>query len=238
MESHTFYFKEFQVRQDACAMKVGTDGVLLGSWSSVQDVSRILDIGAGTGVVALMMAQRTVDAMVDALEIELAAYRQCADNFLHSPWSGRLNVLHTSVQDFARQPCEGYDLIVTNPPFFTGGTFSENQTRNEVRHTVKLPHGDLLIAVQRLLKPTGRFCVVLPHLEGLRFKELASEYHLYCVRMTQVRSKPGKPIERLLMEFACNPADLRLDELTIQSEQPNQWTEGYTELTKPFYLFM
>lgn len=238
MESHTFYFKQFQVRQDACTMKIGTDGVLLGAWSRVDGANRILDIGAGTGVLALMMAQRAPGALVDAIEIDVSAADQCAYNFLQSPWKDRLRVVHGSVQEFAAQSPDRYDVIITNPPFFTGGTFSENQTRNQVRHTVKLPHGDLLKAVQRLLKPSGRFSVILPRLEGLRFKELAADYHLFCSRTTEVSTKRGKPVERLLMEFECRPVEMHADSLIIQHDAQNDWTEAYRELTHAFYLFM
>lgn len=238
-EANMFYFKQFKVCQDECAMKIGTDGVLLGAWADVAASSRILDIGTGTGVIALMMGQRTLDASIDALEIDQAACAQAQANIESSPWADRVKAIHSSVQDYVSIASERYDLILSNPPFFSGGTFSHNNHRNQVRHTIKLPHGDLLHAVQRLIRPEeGRFCVVLPFIEGLRFKELARNYHLYANRVTEVRSKADKPVERLLMQFECTPKVEQLDELIIQHSGQNMWTDAYRALTKDFYLFM
>lgn len=239
IDANTFYFKQFKVCQDQCAMKIGTDGVLLGAWAEVAAASRILDIGTGTGLIALMIGQRTQDAYIDALEIDRIACAQAQLNIEASPWADRVTAIHASVQDYAPIAPLQYDLILSNPPFFSGGTFSNNQHRNQVRHTVKLPHGDLLHAVQRLLKPEGgRFCVVLPFLEGLRFKELARNYHLYASRVTEVHSKADKPIERLLMQFECTPKGEHVDELILQESGHNAWTDAYRTLTKDFYMFM
>jgi len=239
METKTakpFYFKQFTIEQDRCAMKVGTDGVLLGAWADVSNAQSVLDIGTGSGVIAIMLAQRAQQASIDAVEVDEDAYNQALENVEACPWNERLSVVHASIQDYANEGTHQYDLIVSNPPFFSGGTFSASQDRNSVRHTVKLPHGDLLQAARKLLSKTGRFCVVLPLIEGLRFAELAQTYHLFCTRMTEVRPKADKPVERLLMEFQQDERPVQKDSLVIQHEERNDWTEAYIELTGAFYL--
>jgi tRNA1Val (adenine37-N6)-methyltransferase len=232
-----FRFKQFAIHQDRCAMKIGTDGVLLGAWADVEGAQYALDIGTGSGVIAIMLGQRAPQMLVHGVEIDATAYEQAADNMRAAPWASRMQVFHAAIQDYAAAPSvENYDLIVSNPPFFTGGVFSYNQARNSVRHTVKLPHSDLLGAVRSLLSDQGRFCLVLPYIEGLRFQELASSYHLYCTRVTEVHSKAGKPIERLLMQFEKRQKDTQIDKLVILIGDNNEWTEEYRRLTGEFYL--
>jgi tRNA1Val (adenine37-N6)-methyltransferase len=233
-----FQFKQFDIHQDKCMMKVGTDGVLLGAWADVKDVHSILDIGTGSGVIAIMLGQRSETARIDGLEIDDSAYEQTEENMERAPWANRMQAFHTSVQEFAKSCTDKYDLIVSNPPFFSGGTFSNNQDRNSVRHTIKLPHGDLLSAVRKLLAPQGKFCLILPYIEGLRFQELAQSYKLYCTRVTQVKPKEEKQVERLLLQFEQQEKEMIEDELIIQNDGRNDWTEQYIELTKAFYLKM
>lgn len=219
-------------------MKIGTDGVLLGAWADVSNARAALDIGTGSGVIAIMLAQRSEQLRIDAVEVDTFAFEQAAENMLNCPWSDRLTIIPNSIQEFAAECPEKYDLIVSNPPFFSGGTFSQNQDRNSVRHTVKLPHGDLLGAARTLLAPEGRFCVILPYIEGLRFLELAEGYHLHCTHMTEVRTKADKPVERLLMQFERQPGKTLVDGLVIQKGDNNDWTEAYMALTRAFYLYM
>ncbi len=238
VKTEPFRFKQFRIEQDRCPMKINTDGVLLGAWADVTDCHTALDIGTGTGVIAIMLAQRSPALHIHAVEIDVDAAEQARENMQNCPWAERLEVFHCSIQQYSRETEQRYDLIVSNPPFFTGGTFSSNENRARVRHTVKLPHGDLLAAVRTLLQPQGRFCVVLPYLEGLRFRELAASYHLYCTRLVEVRPKAEKPLSRLLMQFERQPRPLQSEELVIQGEGPQQWTEAYVQLTGAFYLYM
>ena len=219
-------------------MKVGTDGVLLGAWADVAGPERILDIGTGSGVIAIMLAQRRPSAAVHGVEIDAESCEQARENVRISPWADRLSMVCASVQTYEGK--EGaYDLIVSNPPFFSGGTFSDNQDRTSIRHTTKLPHGDLLQSARRLLSPAGRFCVVLPLIEGLRFREMATQYQLYCTRFRAVRSKEEKPVERLLLQFERRPKEIVEEpELIIQFDGINDWTPAYRELTGDFYLYM
>ncbi len=234
-----FRFKEFEIRQDRCTMKVGTDGVLLGAWARVADAQTVLDIGTGSGLIAIMVAQRAPQAKITAVEVEEESYVQACENMAACAWSTRLEARHESIQDFCRHHNERFDLIVSNPPFFSGGTFSLNQDRNSVRHTVKLPNGDLLSAARNLLAKDGRFCVILPHLEGLRLVELARSYKLYCTHITEVYPTAEKPVERLLLQFEHEEKELHQDQLIIQrSPKRNDYTEAYIALTKAFYWKM
>ena len=236
--SPPFRFKQFEIHQDRCAMKVGTDGVLLGAWPAIDGISRVLDIGTGSGVIALMLAQRASKALIHGVEIDGDAKEQADENARRSPWTERIQIHGGAIQDFTIGEGEVFDLIVSNPPFFSGGTLSENHSRNAVRHTVKLPSGELLRSVRRLLSTQGKFCVILPYIEGLRFVELASSYNLYCTRMTEVLPKPGKPIARLLLQFENDAMPLMKDRLTIQGHDPDSWTDEYRMLTGAFYLHM
>lgn len=233
-----FRFKQFEIDQQDCTMKIGTDGVLLGAWADVVDANNILDIGTGTGVIAIMLAQRASEAQIDAVEINEPACKTAIQNMEASPFSERLKAYQDSIQDFAKFSRSEYDLVVCNPPFFTGGTLSSSNDRNNVRHTVKLPNGELLSSVRRLLGKNGKFCVILPYIEGLRFKELAANYNLYCTRMVEVKPKKDKPIERLLLQFEKEAKEIQQEGLIIQHEKRNDYTAEYIELTKAFYLKM
>lgn len=233
-----FFFKQFTIHQDRCAMKVGTDGVLLGAWADAEGAGSALDIGTGSGIIAIMLGQRNPDLKIHGVEVDQEAYEQAKENMLNAPWADRLEVFHTSIQDFAKTEPGQYDLIVSNPPFFTGGTFSSNQDKTSVRHTVKLPHGDLLTAARSLLKETGKFCVILPFIEGLRFQELAESYKLHCTKIMEVQPKKDKPIERLLMQFEKTRKPVVQENLIIQNNGVNEWTEAYIALTGAFYLYM
>jgi len=236
--ANIFRFKQFEIEQDGCAMKIGTDGVLLGAWADTTEANDILDVGTGTGVIAIMLAQRVPNAKVDAVEIDDTACQTAIQNMNNSPFAERLNCSKDSIQDYAKVTRKEYDLIVCNPPFFTGGTLSNQDNRNNVRHTVKLPTGDLLSSVRRLLKKNGKFCVILPLIEGLRFKEQAHNYNLHCSKVTEVKPKHDKSVERLLLQFEKNETEEVVDQLVIQFEKRNDYTEDYINLTKDFYLKM
>lgn len=233
----SFQFKSFSIVQDNAAMKVGTDGVLLGAWVDTKEVKSVLDIGTGTGVIALMLAQRCPSTKVDAVEVSDDACTLAATNFQASPWSDRLSLHATAIQDFESQT--DFDLIVCNPPFFTGGTLSSSEERNKVRHTIKLPNGELIRAVRRLLSTEGAFSVVLPLIEGLRFKEMAESSGFYCHKMTEVKGHINKDVERLLLTFRKTPGICKVDELSInQSDKRHDYTPKYVELVKDFYTIL
>lgn len=239
MES-IFRFKQFVVHQDRCAMKIGTDGILLGAWAQAEQPQRILDIGTGTGLIALMMAQRFPNAVIDAVEMEPKAAEQAATNFAASPWPERLNLHHQSIQSFAASnvPDKAYSLIVSNPPWFVDSLKSIESSRNLARHTDSLSHDELLNSVRLLLHSSGRFTVVLPFDESTSFIHSAHERNLFCRRQCHVRSKPGLSPHRILLEFETEPSEspVILQELTIENEQHHDYTDSFRTLTRDFYL--
>lgn len=235
IEKDIFQFKQFSISQKDCSMKVGTDGILLGAWADTNQVENILDIGTGTGLIALMMAQRSNAATIHAVEIDELAWKEASANIENSPWKDRVTAFNDSVQDYARSYRGAYDLIVSNPPFFSGGVFSSKEERANVRHTIKLPNGDLLSAARNLLTKEGRFCVILPVIEGLRFKEMAKNYGLHCTKVTEVQPAPDKAPNRLLMQFEKDAKNPQEDRFIIRN-QDGQYSQQQIDLTKDFYL--
>ena len=229
-----FHFKQFSVRHDRCSMKVGTDGVLLGAWADVSDATDLLDIGTGSGVIALMLAQRTSpDTHIEAVEIEEEDATQANENVTASPWPGKVNVHHKPVQTFHSDRC--YDLIVSNPPFFINSQKPPGDRRTRTRHTTSLDYETLLNSVVTLLNESGRFNVVLPFTEGLHFIELAQRVGLYCTRKYSFRTRAEKPIERWLLEFSKHATKTEEGEILLYSNDLN-WSDGYKQLTREFYL--
>ncbi|HCW08495.1 MAG TPA: tRNA (adenosine(37)-N6)-methyltransferase TrmM [Cytophagales bacterium] len=233
-QRNTFYFKKFSVNHDLCTMKVGTDAVLLGAWVTISSSKHVLDVGTGSGVIALMLAQRT-DAQVhiDAIEINEVDANQAKENILSSPWREKISVNHASLQEF--RPKEQYDLIVSNPPYFVNSLQSPSQTRTQARHNQELTFNELISNSLRLLNPTGRLAVILPFAEGNIFKTLAIENQLHLIRETAFYSRREKPQERWLFEFSCEEAELQSDQLLLYEKDSIQ-TEKYINLVKDFYL--
>ena len=182
-----FQFKQFSVQHDRCAMKVGTDGVLLGAWTPADNPASILDIGAGCGLIALQLAQRSSAMVIDAVEIDAEAYEQCATNFEASPWGDRLFCYHAAIQEFASEWEETYDLIVSNPPFYTENFKSEDEKRDQARFEDALPFQHLLVCASHLLNDTGVFSTIIPHKEEDAFLSLAEENGLFPFHITHVR---------------------------------------------------
>ena len=236
-QENVFRCKRFQIVQDRNVMKVNSDGMLLGAWSDVSDRNKVLDIGTGTGVIALMIAQRNPLSIIDGIEIHEDSAVEAAENFASSDWADRLTCIHDSLQSFSGTTNEKYDLIVSNPPFFSGGTFSVNENKNNVRHTTKLSHGDLLIAVSRLLTDNGRFDVILPYIEGERLIDMARRYDLKEYKVTQLRPSKEKPIERLLISLSRDQVTFEREELIMYDNViTHEYSAAYKSITKDFYL--
>lgn len=301
MANPYFSFKQFTVWQEHAAMRVGTDGVLLGAWCDVasgasvvmpdestdrrqpdnvcpadpsqildssnsdqtvwddhvQDeggksvcgaqngaeaetkkVGRVLDIGSGTGVIALMVAQRTSNAQIDAVEPDSGSCEDALRNFAESPWADRLHLHDVTLQEYVSRYAEKvqYDLIVSNPPYFVDSLKAPDPVRNAVRHAVFLPFEELLDGVKALLAEHGRFAVILPVTEGVLLEKLALERSLHCVRKCLVQTKPGVPPKRVMMEFGRKSVPLRSDLLIMETERHQEFTEEYRRLTRDFYL--
>ena len=215
-------------------MKVGTDAVLIGAWSDVGEARKILDIGTGSGIIALMMAQRShPDCHVDAIELLEPDARQASENFSSSPWPQKVSVIQKAVQDY--EPQAHYDLIVCNAPYFSGSLLPPSASRSIVRHNQSLTQQGLIAATIRLLSPNGAFSLILPPKEGQAFTKLAAEAKLSLNRHTRFFSRRDKPQERSLLEFRFSSPGLKEDSLTLYESGYN-WTEQYTQLTWDFYL--
>jgi tRNA1Val (adenine37-N6)-methyltransferase len=234
-----FQFKKFAVEQDRCAMKIGTDGVLLGAWAPIDNNPfSILDIGTGTGIIALMLAQRSGATQIDALEIDEDAYEQATDNFENSPWNDRLFCFHAALDEFVEEPEDEYDLIISNPPFYTEDYKSENEQRDLARFSDSMPFEDLIEAADLLLSENGIFAVIIPFKEEERFIDLCAEVELFPVKATRVKGSPKTPIVRSLLAFKRYELSvLEADELIIEINR-HEYTDEYIELTKDFYLKM
>jgi tRNA1Val (adenine37-N6)-methyltransferase len=233
-----FKFKEFSINQDRCAMKIGTDGVLLGAWTSIENNPfSVLDIGAGTGVLSLMMAQRSTAQNIDALEIDADAYEQCSENFENSPWADRLFCYHASLLEFVEEIEDKYDLIICNPPFYSEDYKTDNDARDLARFNDAMPFEHLTFAVANLLSEEGIFSVVVPHKEESNFIDLASKVDLYPNRKLHVKGNSDSEIKRSLLEFSFKENEIETSKLIIETGR-HQYTEDYINLTKDFYLKM
>ncbi|HMP28837.1 MAG TPA: methyltransferase [Saprospiraceae bacterium] len=232
-----FHFKQFSIVQDRAAMKISTDGVLLGAWTNLKNEKKILDIGTGTGILALMMAQKSsIEVLIDAIEID---YESCLDaemNFSNSPFKQKINLIHDSIQHFAQISSKKYDLIISNPPYYTDGTSPHDANKANVKHAIKLTHIDLLKSVFQLLKSNGSFQLILPYIEGIRFIKLAESLGLYTAHITYVVSVEGRPIERVLLQFKKQKRKTLIDQIVIKKSCNLEYSYDYINLTKDFYL--
>ncbi|APY08106.1 tRNA (adenine-N(6)-)-methyltransferase [Winogradskyella sp. J14-2] len=233
-----FKFKQFSVNQDRCAMKIGTDGVLLGSWTSVKhNPFHILDIGSGTGILSLMMAQRSYAEQIEAIEIDDDAYEQCSENFENSPWNDRLFCYHASLLEFVEEVEDAFDLIICNPPFYSEDYKTENKSRNLARFNDAMPFKHIIYAVEHLLAEDGLFSIVIPRKEEKDFIALANTIGLFPNRILYVRGNPDADVKRSLIEFSYAEKDVEASDLIIETERHN-YTKDYINLTKDFYLKM
>ncbi len=230
-----FRFRQFSVSDEKSAMKVNTDAILLGAWVDTAGAESILDIGTGSGIIALMLAQRS-GATINAIDIDKDSFEQAKDNFQNSAWSNRLNAIHTSLQEYVKNSSEKYDLIVSNPPFFSNSLKSPSHSKTLSKHDDTLMHKELLAGVQKLLNPGGRFCVILPYSEISRFKEQALIENLYCLKQFNIIPKRGKKTHRAILELIqTRTGDFAESILTIRNTD-NSFTKAYIDLTKDFYL--
>ena len=239
----TFTFKQFSVNQDRCAMKIGTDGVLLGAWTPlINNPYNVLDIGAGTGILSLMLAQRSNAApnnvgIIDAIEIDEDAYEQCVENFETSPWGDKLFCFHAGLDEFVDEPEDEYDLIISNPPFYTDDYKTDNTSRDLARFEDALPFEELIEAAALLLSDNGIFSVIIPFKEEERFVSMCKELDLFPLKITRVKGTPTSEIKRSLLAFCRIEQTPLIDELIIEISRHN-YTPEYIELTKEFYLKM
>ncbi|QTD39304.1 methyltransferase [Polaribacter batillariae] len=222
-------------------MKIGTDAVLLGAWCTVDNnLNTILDVGSGTGVISLMIAQRSDAMTIDAVEVDENAYEQTVENFENSDWGDRLYCYHATFQEFANEIYEEeetYDLIVTNPPFYNDDFETENDARNKARFTSSLSFEELVSRVAKILSKNGIFSTIIPFKEEKRFIDLANENHLFLSRVCRVQGNETSEIKRSLLEFSFQKKERKETHLVIEIGR-HQYTADYISLVKDFYLKM
>ena len=235
MANPYFQFQRFTVYHDKCAMKVGTDGVLVGAWANIDNANRILDIGTGTGLIALMAAQRT-EATIDAIDVDDDACLQATENVQRSPFANRINILHTGLEDFLPGQQGGYDRIVTNPPYFVDSLKCPNDKRNLARHTDTLSLDSLLTHGKRLLNPEGQLALILPFDQLNRLKALSQEKDLYLHRLTEVVPVEGGNPKRLLAELSPMPTLHPVYDRLVIENKDHHYTEPFVKLIREFYI--
>lgn len=234
MSNPYFQFKQFTVWHDKCAMKVGTDGVLLGAWASVERANNILDVGTGTGLVALMLAQRSsLDASIVALEIDEAAVEQAKENVARSPWKERIEVVQSDFKQY--RPSNKFDVIVSNPPYFVDSLECPDQQRSTARHNNSLSYEDLLKGVSQLLSEDGLFTVIIPSDVADKVKSIASQWRLNAIRQLNVLTKPGGAPKRILIAFSFNNQRCVVEELLTEIAR-HQYSDEYVALVREYYL--
>ena len=236
MSNSYFRFKQFVVHQDRCAMKVGTDGVLLGSWTNVEHARRILDIGTGTGLISLMLAQRNPNASIVGIEIDENAAEQAKENIRLSPFSDRIDIKQISFQEFSAKETGKFDHLVSNPPFFIDSLRSPDHTRSLARHAEKLSLEELFCDAKQVAAEHARFSVIIPYLQKRRILFAASDFGWHPARITNVFSlSHSKYPKRMLIEFMNDIPDfISENELTIEI-RPKEYSPAYIDLVKEFY---
>ena len=237
MSNTYFRFKQFSINQDATAMKVNTDGVLLGAWAAIHKAERMLDVGTGTGIIALMLAQRNAKVRIDAVEMDELAVKQALANIQKSPWHHRMRVFHDDFLRFSKHHAGAYDAVIANPPYFVNALLPPETSRTLARHAGELPPARFIDSVVEVLTPSGELHVVLPKAEGTAFIAEAACRGLYCVRKTNVRPVADKAVKRLLLTFSrIADETLHEDTLCIHESDSADYTAEYKALTRDFYL--
>ncbi|NES63910.1 MAG: methyltransferase [Okeania sp. SIO2D1] len=242
MGGNLFRFKQFTILQDRCAMKVGTDGTLLGAWVDISGAEKILDIGTGTGLISLMLAQRSYQrcrtlslAQIDAVEIDVNSSIQARENVERSPWSYRIKIYNYSIQKYTESCQKKYDLIVSNPPFFENASKAAKKARTVARHTDFLSQTDLLQAAVKLLSETGKIAVIYPVEQAKNFMIKARYFGLFCHKKIYVKPMPKIPTKRILMELSKNQLPSQENTIIIEAKQ-YLYTPEFIALIKDFYL--
>ena len=233
MANNHFSFKQFTIYQDKSAFKVGTDGVLLGAYADLTRVTNILDIGSGTGLLSIMLAQRC-EAMITAIEPDHDSFIQSCENVNLVEWQNRIKIINSALQNFNSED-EKFDLIVTNPPYFCDSLKSPDPRKSAARHNDSLTSGEILTGVKRLLKEDGRLQLIMPYVEGTVFIADASRYGFYCNNILKIRPLPESEIRRLILTFT-RTKKIPVEKILTIEHGRHQFTDDYINLTKDFYL--
>jgi tRNA1Val (adenine37-N6)-methyltransferase len=234
MANNYFSFKQFTVYQDRCSFKAGTDSVLLGAYADIYGAEKILDIGTGTGLISLMLAQRC-SARIIAIEPDYDSYKQACENISNSKWNERIEVRNTDLQNF-NQGSEKFDLVVTNPPYFIDSLKNPDSRRAASRHNVTLSSEEILNGATDLIAENGRLQIILPYIEGNIFIEKALRYGFFCNSILKIKPQPASKIRRLILGFSKRIIPVTGKYLTIENGKRHEFTDEYINLTKDFYL--
>ncbi len=233
MGQNTFHFKQFSVKQDRCAMKVNTDGVLLGTWASGRGAARILDIGTGTGVIALMLSQQNPEAKITAIDIDEKAYLQAKENFAASLWNKNLVAQHIGLQNFSNET--KFDVIISNPPYFIQDYKTEDEAKNVAKHSTALSYDELLEGINRLLSDNGKAFLIIPIFNLPLLQTKAENLEIYLTKLTEVTAVESKPPYVVLIQLERERREVVKSHLLIQ-KATGEFTQEYKELTKEYYL--
>lgn len=237
MANTYFKFKQFTIQQEKSAMKVGTDGVLLGAYAKCENAFNILDIGTGTGLIALMMAQRS-QAHIDAIELDKNAFDEAWQNVQNSDWSDKITVFQSSFQEYAEICLRKYQLIVSNPPFFSNSIKNPDQKKSLARHDDALPVNDLFIGVKKLLTTDGIFSVIIPAVNLDEFEKVAHTQHIHLTELVKIKPTPDKPVKRIIASFSKEKYPIQESELVIENGGRHVYSKDYQALTREYYLAM
>lgn len=233
-----FTFKQFFIAHDRCAMKVGTDGVLLGAWVPVVGVKRALDIGTGSGLIALMLAQRTSDRVhIDAVELDLSAAGQARENALESKWADRIHIYQDDIIHWVAKCDQRYSLIVSNPPFFTPGTACSSSERSVARATHTLDHPTLLSCAESLIDESGFFCVILPEDAGSQFIDMALARGWHLRLRSDIADNANRLPHRIMLGLSPQSGEYFQERMVIRGLD-RHYSPQYCSLTRDFYLFI
>ncbi|WP_067709540.1 tRNA1(Val) (adenine(37)-N6)-methyltransferase [Erwinia sp. ErVv1] len=237
LRANGFTFKQFFVAHDRCAMKVGTDGVLLGAWAPVAGAQRVLDIGTGSGLIALMLAQRTGQGtIIDAVELDEQAAGQAQENAQASPWADRIHIWQDDIRRWAQQCEHRYSLIVSNPPYFVPGVDCATPERTAARYTTGLTHDVLLACAETLVAEEGFFCVILPAAAGQALADLAQQRGWHLRFRTDISDNDNRPPNRVMLALSPREGEQLIDRMTIRG--PDQrYSDAHCSLTRDFYLY-
>lgn len=230
-----FQFKQFRIDQHRAAMKVNTDGVLIGAWTQVDNVKNVLDIGTGTGLIALMLAQRS-NASITGIEIEPKAAEEATHNARHSKWNERITILPVSFQQFVATTELRFDLIVSNPPFFSNSAKNTNPDLSVARHNHLLPFGDIISGAFKMLTSHGRLSLILPSSAASGFILMAQKQGLFLHRITGVKPFPDKDVNRVLIEFGKQNQEVSDNEISVYDHSKKEYSTEFKLLTRDFYL--
>ncbi|HEU0228757.1 MAG TPA: methyltransferase [Arachidicoccus soli] len=237
MANQYFQFKQFTIHQDKCAMKVCTDACLFGALLPIIEKGKALDIGAGTGLLSLMYAQKKNNCVIDSVEIDKAAFEQAKENYLRSKWGNRIHIFNERIQTFAEKQQKRYDIIFSNPPFFENDLQSDNTQRNLAHHSTQLSLKELIITAKKLLTLEGVFCVLLPYARNEYFEQLAVKEALFLQKKISISQTPKHTFFRSILFFSKKEASKNEEEIIIKAED-GKYSLKFEELLKDYYLYL